>query len=57
MDELLGLFLLGKILIGEELVEFLHILFAVEGNAAPLAAVASGAPRFLIIAFQRFGMS
>ena len=55
LDELLGLFLLGDILVGEELVEFLHILFAIEGYALTLATVAAGTTGLLIIALETLG--
>ena len=45
----------GDILVGEEFVEFLHVLFGVEGDALALAAVAPGTSRLLVVAFQALG--
>ena len=38
-----------------ELLKFLKVLVGIESDALPFAAVASGATRFLIIAFKAFG--
>ena len=45
--------LLGHRLALHELLEFLDILVAVEGDAVPLAAVAAGTSRLLVVSFER----
>ena len=47
--------LFGNRLALHKLVQFLQVLSRIEGDAAPFAAVSSGAARLLIVSFQRFG--
>ena len=55
LHQLVGQLLLGDILVGKELVEFLHILFGVEGNALSLSPITAGTTGLLVVALQALG--
>ena len=54
-QQLLANLLLGNRLALHEFLELLQVLVGVESDALPLAVVATGATRFLIVAFEALG--
>ena len=55
LDQLASHLLFGDVLVGEELVQSLNVVFGIESDAFAFAAVASGTSCFLIVAFKAFG--